>query len=189
MLEVDTARLVGSRELYLAIIRENPELRIERWADGTLVLMPPTGSETSRQNAEIVAQLASWNRARAGVVFDSSGGFDLPDGSTLSTDAAWITGERWSRLTVEQRQAFSPLSPDFVVELVSRSDRVSAARNKVADFIANGSRLAWLIDPLRRVVEVHRPGRAPEILANPRFVDGEDVLPGFVLDLAPVFGI
>jgi len=187
MVLADTPRLTVSRELYLAIIRENPNLPIERRRDGTLIVMPATGSDASRRNAEITVQLGTWNRGRGGVVFDSSGGFDLPDGSTLSPDAAWVPRSRWSGLTEEERRRFSPLCPDFVVELLSPSDNLNEARDKLADFIRNGAQLGWLIDPFRKAVEIYRTGREPEIRENPRSVDGEGILPGFVLDLTAVF--
>jgi len=187
MVQTETPRISGSRNLYLAIVRENPNLRIERRRDGTLIVVPPTGGEGSRVNAEITAQLVVWNRGRDGIVFDSSGGFDLPDGSTYSPDAAWIPLSRWSALTAEQRPGFTPLCPDFVLELLSPSDSLIETREKLSQFIANGARLGWLIDPFRKVVEIYRPGGAPEMRANPVAVDGEDVLLGFTLDLGPIF--
>src|SRR5580704_12157390 len=108
MLQTEAQWLTASRDLYLAIVRENPDLRIERRSNGALTLVPPTGGDAGRRNVELTVQLALWNRGRddAGAVFDSSTGFDLPDGSTLSPDAAWVSAERWNALTAAEQQRF-----------------------------------------------------------------------------------
>jgi Uma2 family endonuclease len=184
MLQAEAQWLTASRDLYLAIVRENPDLRIERRSNGALTVVPPTGGDAGRRNVEPTVQLALWNRGRddAGVVFDSSTGFDLPDGSTLSPDAAWISAERWNALTAAEQRRFPPLCPDFVAELLSPSDDLIATRSKLRDFIRNGAQLGWLIDPRRRVVEIYRPGREAETLQNPQLLDAGDPLTGFVLN-------
>jgi Uma2 family endonuclease len=125
----------------------------------------------------------SWNDG-TGTAFDSSAGFTLPNGAVRSPNASWIRNERWNALTKEQRDnSFSPICPDFVVELRSRSDRMKKPRMKMREYIAQGARLGWLLDPMRGTVEICRPDRPVERPSKPTALSGEDVLPGFVLDL------
>ena len=188
MVRVDTPHIALSEELFLRVVRENPELRLERSREGRLIVVPPTGGEGSRANAEITGQLRDWNRVSAGgVVFDSSGGFRLPNGATRSADAAWLPSSRWLQLDQTERQSFPPLCPEFVIELLSPSDDLTETRAKLDEFVQNGAQLGWLIGPLSRTVEIYRPHHAPELLKDPQTVQGEGVLLSFVLDLGPVF--
>jgi Uma2 family endonuclease len=188
MLQMEAPPLRVSRELFEALVAENPDARLERARDGTLIVMPPTGWDASRRNVELTGQLWLWNRETlAGFCADSNGGFELPDSAIRAADAAWVSRARWERLTQAERKTFSPLCPDFVVELRSPSDRMPDLRDKMAEYIENGAQLGWLIDPYAKRVEIYRPGREPELLAAPATLSGEDVLPGFVLDLAPIF--
>jgi Uma2 family endonuclease len=118
-----------------------------------------------------------------GIAFDSNGGFKLPNGADRAPDASWVKIERWNALTPEQRQKFLPLCPDFVVELRSPTDSLKATREKMQEYIDNGARLGWLIDQKNKRVEIYRQGQDVEILQSPTTLLGEDVLPGFVLDL------
>lgn len=162
----------------------NRELSIERSANGDLDIMTPVGGEGSSRNAELTFALVRWSREDGtGVAFDSSAGFLLPNGAMRSPDAAWLEQSRWEELTREQREKFVPLCPDFVVELRSRSDALAALQSKMAEWIDNGARLGWLVDPENRAVQVYRPGRDVEILEDPDRVSGEPELPGFVLEL------
>jgi Uma2 family endonuclease len=188
MLHMESPPLRVSRQLFEQLAIENPETRLERASDGTLLVMPPTGSEGGRRNTKLIWQLAAWNEATGlGEVFDSSTGFELPDGSIRAADAAWASSTRWQRLTEDERETFAPLCPDFVVELRSRTDRVVDLYKKMNAYVANGARLGWLIDPYERSVEIFRSGRKVEVLLDPETVSGEDVLPGFVLRLAGMF--
>ena len=188
MLQIKTPPLRVSRELFARLTVENPDARLERARDGTLVLMPPTGADGSRRNLNLAIQIGAWNEAaRLGVAFDSSGGFELPDGSVRAADAAWVSLPRWQRLTQAQRKTFAPLCPDFVVELRSPSDRMADLREKMIDYIANGVRLGWLIDPYEKRVEAYRPDREVEELLAPESLAADDVLPGFLLKLAPIY--
>lgn len=188
MLQIKTPPLRVSRELFARLTVENPDARLERARDGTLVLMPPTGADGSRRNLNLAIQIGAWNEAaRLGVAFDSSGGFELPDGSVRAADAAWVSLPRWQRLTQAQRKTFAPLCPDFVVELRSPSDRMADLREKMTDYIANGVRLGWLIDPYEKRVEAYRPDREVEELLAPESLAADDVLPGFLLKLAPIY--
>ena len=175
-------------EQFFAFCQVNRDLRIERTAEGDVLIMSPTGGKSSERNAELGAQLRTWaRRGRSGSVFDSSGGFVLPSGAIRSPDAAWVKRDRMAVLSDAQREKFVPLCPDFVVELLSPSDDVAAVRAKMEEYMANGARLGWLIDPSRRAVEVYRRGGAVERLENPATVSGDPVLAGFQLDLAEIW--
>ncbi len=164
--------------------RLNRELRIERTAAGELSIMAPAGGDSSDRNAEITFQLRRWaKRNGAGRTFDSSGGFRLPSGAVRSPDAAWIGNARLTPLTDEQRKGFIPLCPDFVVELRSASDSLPALQDKMREYMENGARLGWLIDPVGGQVFVYRPGAPPERLEKPARVSADPVLPGFRLEM------
>jgi Uma2 family endonuclease len=121
-----------------------------------------------------------------GIAFDSSTGFKLPDGSDISPDAAWVRRDRWDALTPEQKEKFAPICPDFVVELRSTTDSLEKLRAKMKVYVKNGARLGWLLDRKNRKVEISRQGSDVEILDSPATLSGEDVLPGFVLDLSDI---
>jgi Uma2 family endonuclease len=162
----------------------NPELRLERDASGELIVMPPAGMDSGQRNAGITGQLWNWNqRTKLGVVVDSSAGFTLPNTAIRGPDACWMTVERWETLPVDERRRFSRICPDFVVELSSPSDDLSELEAKMEEYISQGVRLGWLIDPRSGTVAIYRTGRPMERLSRPATLSGEDVLPGFVLDL------
>jgi len=165
----------------------NRDLRIERDAEGVLVLMAPAGGASSARNLELSRQLANWaQRDGTGIAFDSSVGFVLPNGAMRSPDAAWVRRERWDALSNEQREKFPPLCPDFIVELRSPSDRLSTLQRRVRELVRNGAQVGWLIDPRRRSVHVYRPGEAVQTLLAPISVSAEPLLPGFILDLGHI---
>jgi Uma2 family endonuclease len=187
-LTVKLDRLSLSDEQFYQLCLHNRELRFERNPQGDLVIMSPTGGETSNRNVEISYQLQSWSRrTKVGIAFDSSGGFKLPNGANRSPDAAWLKREKWEALTPEQRQKFVPLCPDFVVELRSPSDELKPLREKMQEYQENGAQLGWLIDRQNRTVEIYRPGQKVEILNNPESLSGETILSDFVLELAPIW--
>ncbi|MEH2064518.1 MAG: Uma2 family endonuclease [Nostoc sp.] len=176
-------------EEFEQLIAVNQELRLELTAQGELVIMSPTGGETGERNLDIEGQLWFWNRQnKLGKAFNSSTGFKLPNGATRSPDASWVKIARWEALTPQQRKKFPPLCPDFVVELVSETDDLEDTQAKMREYIKNGLRLGWLINPKNRQVEIYRCNQAVEVLQSPRNLSGEDVLPGFLLDLDPIFG-
>ena len=149
--------------------------------------MPPAGADTSRKNAELAVQLGIWaKRDGTGVTFDSSGGFRLPNGAVRSPDASWVGRTRLAGLSAEERTKFLPLCPDFVVELRSPSDRLPVLRDKMREYVDNGARLGWLIDPLGGQVFVYRPGASVERLEEPDHVSADPVLPGFRLDMEEI---
>jgi Uma2 family endonuclease len=177
-----------TEEDFFAFCQLNPDWRLERTAEGEVIFMPPAGGETGRQNSQFNRLLGNWAEADGtGVVFDSSTGFELPNGAKRSPDAAWVRRSRWEALTPEQRRKFPPLCPDFVAELRSPSDALETLQEKMEEYLANGAELGWLIDPLERKVTIYRPGTEPVCLDNPEQVNGDPVLPGFVLDLRRIW--
>jgi Uma2 family endonuclease len=166
----------------------NRDLRLELTAKGELIVMLPAGGETSNRNSEINLQLRLWaKRNGAGVTFDSSGGFILPNSAVRSPDASWVERSRLETLTAKQREKFLPLCPDFVIELRSPSDRLSVLQDKMREYLDNGARLGWLIDPQQKRVYVYRPQTSVQELEAPQEISGDPVLPGFVLDLREVW--
>ena len=175
-------------EQFEELCIEYRDLRLELTSTGELIIMPPTGSETSKRNFNLTNQLGRWAETDAsGIGFDSSGGFTLPNGAIRSPDASWVKHERWDKLTDAQRDGFAAICPDFVVELRSRTDRLTELRNKMEEYIENGALLGWLIDPLGFRVYVYRPDQDVVILENPEAVSGEQLLPGFTLNLTKLW--
>ena len=169
---------------FYQLCRENPEVKFERNAEGKLLIMPPTGGETGNHNFEISVEFGIWNRqTQLGVCFDSSTCFKLPNGANRSPDLAWIRKDRWNALTPEEQEKFPPIAPDFILELMSPSDRLQDTQAKMQEYIDNGVRLGWLINPKMRQVEISRIGQPVEILVSPQELSGEDVLPEFILNL------
>jgi len=175
-------------EQFYQLCEENPGLKLERNANGELIVMPPTGGETGKSNSTANAQIWTWNdRTELGEVFDSSTGFTLPNKADRSPDVSWVEKSRWSALTPEQREKFIPLCPDFVIELVSPSDSLKKTQEKMQEYMENGCRLGWLINRKKREVEIYRPGQDVEVLQSPLTLSGENVLPGFVLNLQKIW--
>jgi Uma2 family endonuclease len=171
------------------ICSANRDLKFERTAQGELIVMSPTGSETGNWNSGLTGQLWFWNQqSQLGKSFDSSTGFKLPNGATRSPDLAWVRQERWDALTLQQKRKFAPLCPDFVVELRSVSDDLEDIRAKMREYLENGAVLGWLINPEDQQVEIYRLGQPVEILHRPVTLSGGAVLPGFVLDLREIWG-
>jgi Uma2 family endonuclease len=177
-----------SDEQFYQLCTQNPETQFERNCDGEILIMPPTGGETGRRNTNLIVQLAIWNQqAKLGEVFDSSTGYKLPNGANRSPDVSWIQQERWDGLTSEQKEKFIPLAPDFVLELMSPTDYLVNTQAKMKEYLENEVKLGWLINPQAKQVEIYRLGQQAELLDSPRLISGEDILPGFVLDLAGIF--
>ncbi|MBS9394116.1 MAG: Uma2 family endonuclease [Dolichospermum sp. LBC05a] len=173
---------------FVEMVAANKDSRLELSAQGELSIMSPTGGETGDRNLELGGQVWFWNRQNGlGKAFDSSTGFKLPNGATRSPNVSWIKMERWNALTPEQRKRFLPLCPDFVIELVSESDDLADTQAKMREYIANGLRLGWLINPKNKQVEIYRQNQEIEVLQSPANLSGENVLPGFILDLQPIF--
>ena len=183
---LDLLHHVTDEEL-LRLAERNPGYQFERTAEGTLVVTP-TGSKAGRRTGEVVRQLGNWNaQVSLGTVFDSSAGFRLQDGSVLSPDASWLRRERWQALTTKEQEGFAPLCPDVVFEVRSASQTVAELREKMHVYLKNGAALVVLIDPYERTVEVYRRDREPECHERPQRVALDPELPGFALELGPVF--
>ena len=181
-LNVHETRL--TEEQFVRLCQENPDLQIELTAQGELVIMPPTGMQSGRRNIRLARRIDEWTEADGtGIAFDSSTMFTLPNGAKRSPDASWIRRERWDVLPVKEREGFGLICPDFVVELRSPTDRLPDLTEKMQEYIDNGTRLGWLIDPLEKRVYVYRPGRPADMLDDPPAVSGDPVLPGFVLQV------
>ncbi len=178
---------VMTDEELLELSDRNPGYQFERTADGRLVVSP-TGMESGRREAEVVRQLSAWNyRTGLGIVFGPSTGFRLPDGSLLSPDASWVRRERWEAIPREEREKFGPFCPDAVYEIRPSHQTQEELRKKMRAYLRNGARIAVLIDPYARTVEVYRAGREVELYRDPERVALDPELPGFELDLRPVF--
>ncbi|MGG6264444.1 Uma2 family endonuclease [Leptolyngbya sp. AN03gr2] len=173
---------------FLNFCQQNPDLRIESTAEGALIVMPPTGGGSGKRNADLTVDVGLWNRqTNLGVVFDSSTVFKLPNEARRSPDVAWITNDRWNALSLEDQERFPPIAPDFVIELRSRTDDIEDLEAKMQEYMENGVRLGWLLDPITKQVKIYRQGEPVETLQNPATLSDEAVLPGFVLDLSRVF--
>lgn len=172
-------------EQFFQLCQANRDLRFERTATGDLIIMSPAGGETGNRNGRLNQQLFNWSDTdNTGIAFDSSTGFKLPNGADRSPDASWVKLERWNALTPQQQTKFLPLCPDFVIELLSPSDSLNATQEKMREYRDNGARLGWLINRKNRQVEIYRIGQEVEVLDNPTSLSGENVLPGFVLNLS-----
>lgn len=173
---------------FTKLCQANPDLKFERTSQGNLVIMSPTGAETGRKNAEIITDFVIWNRRqKQGFVFDSSTAFKLSNGAIRSPDVSWIKKERWNALSIKERQTFSPIVPDFVLELRSKTDSLSEIQKKLEEYLENGVNLGWLIDPIKKQVEIYRQGREKEVLSQPERLFGEDILEGFSLELENIW--
>jgi Uma2 family endonuclease len=173
---------------FFELCQTNRDLRFERTATGELIIMVPVGGEGGQRSGRINQQVYNWSDTQdSGLPFDATTGFKLPNNADRSPDAAWVRRDRWDALTPEQKRKFPPLCPDFVVELRSESDSLTTLQAKMQEYLENGAQLGWLIDPKTRQVEIYRAGQPVEVLQNPETLSGEKVLPGFVLDLQPIF--
>jgi Uma2 family endonuclease len=171
-------------EQFYEVCLNNPEMQLEQTAEGALIIMSPTGGETGKRNFSLIVQLGNWiEQDGTGFGFDSSTVFKLPSGAKRSPDAAWVKRDRWESLTPKEREGFPPIAPDFVIELRSRTDSLEDLQHKMQEYINNGVRLGWLLNRQDRQVEIYRPGKPVEVLQSPATISGEEVLPGFVLEL------
>ncbi|MDJ0800163.1 MAG: Uma2 family endonuclease [Calothrix sp. MO_167.B12] len=171
-------------EQFYQICQNNEYYRLEQTAKGELLIMPPVGAISGNRESEFNADVVIWNRqTKLGKVFSSSTIFSLPNGGKRSPDVAWIANERWEALTLEEQEKFPPICPDFVIELRSRTDSVSQLQEKMQEYLQSGLQLGWLIDPENQQVEIYRQNRVKEIRELPTTLSGEQVLPGFSLEL------
>ncbi len=186
ILDLQSIKLTDEQFYQLCI--NNRDLRFEMSANGDLLIMPPTGGETGNRNIEIAYQLQAWSRHnKSGIAFDSSTGFKLPNNANRSPDASWISIAKWNGVTDGEKEKFLPLCPDFAIELLSPSDKLIKTQEKMQEYLDNGMLLGWLINRHQKQVEIYRKGKKVEILNAPNSLSGESILPGFVLDLQPVW--
>ncbi|BAZ15331.1 hypothetical protein NIES4071_72030 [Calothrix sp. NIES-4071] len=173
-------------EQFFELCQRNRDYQLSEPHHWEVLIMSPSGSHTDRRNVKITTKLDIWNEQNdLGEVFGPAG-FKLPNGGERSPDASWIKRERWDALTEKEQAIFAPICPDFIIELRSPSDSLKELQEKMQEYIDNGVRLGWLIDRKNKRVEIYRPNQDVEILQNPSTLSGEDVLPGFVLDLGKV---
>jgi Uma2 family endonuclease len=177
-----------TQEQFFDFCQLNADKRFERTAEGELIILPPSGGDSGFRDLSVSAQLYNWYMSIGkGKATGPSGGFILPNGANRAPDAAWLTPEQIASLTHEQRQRFLPLCPYFLIEVMSPSDVLTRMQEKMEEYIANGCQLGWLIDPARMQVHVYRPGQPVQVLDKPQTLAGDPELPGFVLDLEPVW--
>jgi Uma2 family endonuclease len=187
LLQMTPALRISDGEFY-DFCQQNKDYRIERTAKGEIVIDMPTGGDTSRRNFHLVGQFYQWvMRYQNGEGFDCAGGFILPGGSTRSPDLSWVRKERFDALTVEEREKFIPLCPDFVVEIRSSTDNLKPLKEKMVEYIENGALLGLLIDPEKKIVYLYRPGQAIETLENPAQISCDPEMSGLVFDTAVLF--
>ena len=162
----------------------NPEVKLETNHHGELIVMSPTGCETGMNNAGLIAQFWNWNRQyKLGVVCDSSTGFLLPNGAIKSPDVTWIAKERLTRFSQAEKQQFLPLAPDFVLELMSPSDKLKDVQAKMQEYQNNGVMLGWLINPQLQQVEIYQPKQSIEVVEQPSVLLGGNLLPNLAIEL------
>jgi Uma2 family endonuclease len=171
-------------EQFYQLCTANRELNLELSAKGELIIVPPVGGESGNQEAGLITDLEIWNRQTGlGKVFSSSTIFRLPNGAKRSPDAAWVKLERWSALTSDERKKFPPIIPDFVIELRSETDCLQQVQDKMQEYLENNLPLGWLINHQDKQVEIYRQNQPQEIVQLPAVLSGEEVLPGFELQV------
>jgi Uma2 family endonuclease len=177
-----------SDDQFFEFCQLNRDLKIERTAKGEIIIMSPTGGETGNWNAALTAVLFNWNfKKKLGRTFDSSTGFKLPTGATYGPDSAWITNEKWSTLSPAERKKFLPVVPDFIAEIRSENDNLQPIKEKIAEFMGCGCRLAWLIDSKNGVTYTYKADGSETKVPFNQLLTGEDVLPSFEVKLADLF--
>jgi Uma2 family endonuclease len=177
-----------TEDQFYHLCQENPDMKLERNRRGELVIMSPTGGGTGKRNVEVASDFVFWNRqSQLGVCFDSSTCFKLPNSGDRSPDVSWVKKERWDALTPEQQEKFPPIAPDFVLELMSPGDVLKDVQNKMKEYMDAGVKFGWLLDRKTHRVEIYRQGQDVEVLDNPSELSGEDILPGFILNLQVVW--
>ena len=188
VLDVQNVRLKD--EQFFRLCSDNSDLRIEMSAAGELIIMAPCKPMTGKRNAKIAQRLSNWAEADGtGECFDSSSLFSLPNGAKRSPDASWILRARWEQIPEGERnhaEKFEEICPDFVIELRSLSDRLPDLEEKMEEYIANGARLGWLLDPIDNVAIIYRSGQLPERIDKPTILAGDSILPGFDFDFREI---
>ena len=173
---------------FETLCQNHPDLKFEMSAEGELIIVPPTSPEAGWKNCDLIIDVGNWSRKdKTGIVFDSSTMFTLPNGAKRSPDVSWMTKEKWNSLSNKEKQTFSKIVPDFVIELRSPTDSLKPIQNKMAEYLENGVKLGWLIDPNEKKVHIYRENGKIEILENPDLVSGENILKGFELNVSEIW--
>ncbi len=185
----DVRPLKMTDDNFYEFCQRNKNFRFEMNAKGELIIMPPTALETSRKNAKLNSRLVIWaEKDESGIAFESDGLFILPNGAKRAPDAFWITKEKYFALSEKEREEqFARIVPDFAIELRSKSDSLRKLQTKMREYIENGVRLGWLIDPSEKRVHIYRADKSVEVLDNPAIVSGENVLRGFEFDVTEIW--
>jgi Uma2 family endonuclease len=174
-----------TRSQFFQLCQANPDVQLERSPQGELIIVSPVGGESGNQEANLILKVGIWNeQTKLGVVFSSQTVFSLPAGGDRSPDVAWVELSRWQALSQEEREGFPPICPDFLIELRSRTDRLKPLQNKMQEYLKSGLRLGWLINYKDKQVEIYRVGKSVEVVAIPMVLSGEEVLPGFSLEVS-----
>jgi Uma2 family endonuclease len=177
-----------SDEQFETVCRKHPDLQFELSAKGELIIMPPTIPDTGWKNTRLITRTDMWSITNhEGIVFDSSTIFTLPNGAKRSPDVAWLKREKWVKFSDAEKKKVSKIVPDFVIELRSSTDSIKKLQSKMREYIENGVRLGWLIDPDHKKVYIYRANGETEVLRNPEMLNGEDVLVGFELNVQEIF--
>jgi Uma2 family endonuclease len=173
---------------FFAFCARNKDLRIERSSNLDILIMSPEAGSSGGGNSRLIRRFDEWaEREGSGRAFGNSTGFTLPNRSVRSPDIAWVRNSRLRQLTKDEWEKFLPLCPDFVLELRSPSDRLTDLKTKMREYIDNGARLGWLLDPFSKQVQIYRPDSEPETLENPSSLSGEPILCGFVLNVQEIW--
>lgn len=184
---LDPGQRLGEDE-YCSVCESNPELRLERTAQGTIIVWPRRARQASRRDSSVQGQLWEWAAGHArGRAFDSGVQFILPTGAALSPDAAWVSNQQLAKVQRQQRQEFYRVAPEFVVEVLSPCDRLPDAIAKMEEWVSGGVPLAWLIDGDRKTVFVYRTGREVEQKSGVDRLPGEGAVAGFQLDFGDIW--
>jgi Uma2 family endonuclease len=186
-LTLDVSSIKLTDDQLIRLFRDNEEYQFELSAKGELIIMPPANNTTDFKNVTIITRLRNWaEHDGTGMSFGSNTLFTLPNGAKRGPDAAWILKTRWDRLTVKEREGFSNLAPDFVVELRSKSARLVRLHEKMKEYIDNGVRLGWLLEPRQNRATIYGPGKAPQEIEQPTILSGDPILPGFEFDFREI---
>jgi Uma2 family endonuclease len=186
LLDIRRVTLRVTHEEFEKLCQDNPDLRLELTKEGQLITMVPAGWESSKRNSKLNSRVEVWNeQTDLGEVFDSSGGFTLPNGAVRSPDVTWIEKSKLEGISTDI--AFPEVIPDFVIELRSKTDSLKTLQEKMQEYQSNGVRLGLLINPKDQQVEIYRPGQEASVLDSPGSIDCNEVMPGFTLDMSRIW--
>jgi Uma2 family endonuclease len=172
---------------FLRLCRDNGEFHFEMTARGDLIIMSPSNPDTDSENTKIIQRLANWaEKDGTGKCFGAAAIFILPNGAKRVPDAAWIPKDRWKNVTKGKKYGLPVICPDFIIELRSPSDRLRDVQEKMEEYVSNGTRLGWLLDPIENCAFVYLPGQPPKRIDNPAILSGDPVLPGFTFDFSEI---